>query len=301
MRRYDDRQVGSARFLQLNRIWRAKLEKLCRLRFGNHYLPDSHDGRAMLVALLSFGMTDDSAIIDASWCEAELPLLKRRAKQVKWCDVGKLIGLTFAEWQAAKLWVMRPIDKTEAELDQWRKDRRKESSSKSKQKARAKKREKKERITEKAKAYPPREAAIIEMLLQKKQSSIAPLEIPELTKFAKKSDAFKRPGAPTRLNGPKPQDIVRGVRWVVHRTLKRLVAKGVIRLYGSMVILENDRHTGTENDRHSVTGAFPAKVLISRAFLPQPTLSAGKVDTVVPSVSNQSPAVVVPFKRRKVR
>ena len=58
-----------------------RLYKLCQMRFGNHFLPDNDDGRAMLTALLRFGMTDDSAIRDAPWSVSELPTLKRRGKR----------------------------------------------------------------------------------------------------------------------------------------------------------------------------------------------------------------------------
>jgi hypothetical protein len=74
----------------LKRVWRAKLDKLTRLRFGNNFLPEDDTGRRMLTALLCFGLSDDSAIEAAPWCEAELPLLKRRARRIKWDDVGKL-------------------------------------------------------------------------------------------------------------------------------------------------------------------------------------------------------------------
>ena len=58
----------------MERIWRSRLQKLCRLRHSNHFIPDDDDGRAMLTPLLRFGLTDASAIEDAPWW-------KRRAKE----------------------------------------------------------------------------------------------------------------------------------------------------------------------------------------------------------------------------
>jgi hypothetical protein len=125
-------------------VLRLKLQKLFRLRFGNHFLPDSDDGRTMLTALLCVGLTNESAIETAPWCEIdELRKLKRQARQVKWwrdkTAIGKLIGLTFDEWVLAKLWLTGPIDRSEKELEAWREERRKISCGKSNAKQRAKK------------------------------------------------------------------------------------------------------------------------------------------------------------------
>jgi hypothetical protein len=262
---------------QINRFYRVKLRKLCQMRYGNHYLPDNDDGRAMLSALLCFGLTDESASEDAPWCAAELPALKRKARRLKWRDAGKLISLTFNEWFDAKLWILRPIDKTEAELDAWRKERRKESWSKSQQKAR----KKKERMLAKAATYPPREAAILEMLLSHKQ--IIPLTVCDLTRLAKKSEAFRRPGAPTRLKGPQPSDIVRSVRTVVHRVVKRLEAKGVITRRGFVWL--ND-------DRYSVTPEFSTKATATQGLRPKNGHVNTTIDEVLtPSVTPSRPAV----------
>ena len=129
------------------------------MRFGTHYLPEDHAARMMLTALLCFDLTDDSAIECAPWCGSELATVKHTARRIKWRDIGKLISLTFDEWRTAKLWVTRPIDKSESELEAWREQRRKESSRKSKQKARAAEKQKAERTLAKARpslrARPP--------------------------------------------------------------------------------------------------------------------------------------------------
>jgi hypothetical protein len=99
----------------LKRIWRAKLDKLTRHRYGNNFLPEDDNGRDMLTALLVFGLSDDSAIESAPWCGAELPALKRRARCIKWKDVGELIQLTLAEREEIELW-LEPFNMTPAEL-----------------------------------------------------------------------------------------------------------------------------------------------------------------------------------------
>ena len=61
-------------------------------------------------------------------------------------SIGRLIRLRFDEWKEAKLYILRPIDRTDAELEAWREERRRKSSRKSKQKARAQKLEQREVI-----------------------------------------------------------------------------------------------------------------------------------------------------------
>jgi hypothetical protein len=214
------------------RIWRARLHNLCQMRFGNHFLPDNDKGRAMLTALLRFGLTDDSAIADALWCEAELQTLKRKGRRLKWRDVGRLVGLTFDEWKAAKLWVARPVDVSEADLETWRKQQRKASWSKSKQKAREMEAEQKQVALARARAKPlkPRQAFILKMLVQ---HNGRPMTVAELTKRASKSNAFTPASYrdTTWCGGPPKHAIVRNLPFVVRRTLEQLKAKGIIETY----------------------------------------------------------------------
>ena len=128
------------------------------------------------------------------------------ASALKWRDVGKLISLTFDEWKAAKLWVARPVDVSDADLEAWRKQQRKKSWSKSKQKARSREAEQKQGVLAKAKPLKPRQAVILKMLVEH-----GPMAVPELTKRASKSDAFK----PSRLQNThwvnKPPPVVRNL------------------------------------------------------------------------------------------
>jgi hypothetical protein len=283
---------------KMHNILRAKLRKLCSSRFGNHYLPDSEDGRAMLAALLCFGLTDDSAINDASWCEAELPALKRKARRIKWHDVGKLIGLTFDEWKAAKLWIMRPIDKSEAELDAWRKDRRKVQDS-----VRKKRQREHERSTrETMRAADNRRDAVLQMLearglaFPRKSGVIPPprfcgewTPISTLMELAVTHRAFRRPDGRA----------LRDLRKTIHRTLTRLAKSGVVETR----LEQGQRGKVTLIRKHgSMASAFPQKAQQTKGFEPQRTLSAGKAD-IVALLHNDpvsTPPKVVHSQRRKV-
>jgi len=303
--------VAKATSHRLKRIYRAKLRKLCDLRYGNHYLPDNADGRAMLVALLSLGMTDESAISDAHWCEAELPLLKRRAARMNWRNAGKLIRLSFDEWKDVnvKAWVLRPIDRSEAQLEKWRNDRCKAQDSA--RKKRKREQERSERET--ARATNDRCEAVLMMLGEHiafpRKPGVNPprpyapwtyqdwVPVSRLIELAPQSEAFRRPDG-------KP---LRHLRKTIHRTLKQLAEIGVVEIRlgqgqrGKITLIRKAIIVG-KVERDSVASAFPQKTQKTRGFSAEPTLSAGKADTVAPMVSNQMPSpTVVPFKRRKVR
>jgi hypothetical protein len=119
------------------RMWRFRLRRLFKFRYGDSiFLPDDAEGRAMLTALLCFGETDDGVTAYGPWCEAELPTLRRRARRMNWRrDIGELIKLTFSEWKSAKLFILRPVDRSEAEIQAWREEQRRASSRRYKAKA----------------------------------------------------------------------------------------------------------------------------------------------------------------------
>ena len=111
------------------------------------------------------------------------------------------------------------------------------------------------------------------------------------------SEAFRRPDG-------KP---LRHLRKTIHRTLKQLAEIGVVEIRlgqgqrGKITLIRKAIIVG-KVERDSVASAFPQKTQKTRGFSAEPTLSAGKADTVAPMVSNQMPSpTVVPFKRRKVR
>jgi hypothetical protein len=212
-------------------IYRRRLDGFCRLRFDTCFLPDTIEGRNLLIALLRFGLTDESAAEQAPWGEAELATLKRRAKRKNWRAVGKLIGLTFDEWKAAKLWMLRPIDASEQDIKDWRKDQRKSNDAERKRKKREGERKRKQAKLAIANLLEcnPRHVTILEMLI----NSGEPMSVSDLVKEARKSHAFTRASCrnTTWCSGPPKHAIVRNLPFVVRRTLDQLEAKGIIETY----------------------------------------------------------------------
>jgi hypothetical protein len=203
---------------KIDPILLAKLQKLCRLRWCNHYLPDADTGRAMLATLLRFGLTDQNAIECAPWCEAaELSALKRRARRIKWLDVGKLIGLTFKEWKRAKLFLLRPVDASDSDIQAWREERRKVSARNRQAKRREKQKREKEIMQATWQTTTPRQKAILEILIRHHVAKgFAIKSVPELMKEAKKLSEFAR---------------VKNLRDAIHETLNQLEAKHAIRTH----------------------------------------------------------------------
>lgn len=203
---------------KLNPILLAKLQKLCRLRWCNHFLPDTDTGRAMLIALLRFGLADENAIECAPWCEAaELATLKRRARRIGWRDVGKVIGLTFKEWKRAKLFILRPVDASESDIEAWREERRKVSARDRQAKRREKQKMEKESMMTMARPQTPRQKAILEILLRGYFAN--PMlglwrSVPELMKEAQKLPEFAG---------------VRNLRDAIHETLDQLEHNRIVK------------------------------------------------------------------------
>lgn len=272
----------------MKRVWRGKLQKLCRLRFDTHYLPDNHDGRAMLAALLCFGLTDESALADAHWCAAELPMLKARARRLKWCDVGKLIGLTYDEREACKLWIANPVDVPPEEVKRRRCDKRKAADKARKKRQRDQLRDEREGM----RAASKRCDAVLRMLeLRNRAFPRKPgacnvprtvagwMPVSALVELAANSRAFRRPdGRP-----------LRNLRDAVHCTVKKLVSHSVIETRlesgprGSVLLVKAAiGKADTFSDGRSVGSDLPAKAQETRAFERQTAPSAGNVDTSSP-------------------
>jgi hypothetical protein len=207
------------------RFVRSDLSALCREeRFGNDFLPDDDDGRAMLTAFLCIGESDVVAIKFAPWCEAELPALKRRARCTKWANIGKLIRITTKEIEE---YIGLPIDKTAEEFEAWKKDRSKRMAKERQQQCRERLKEEKERKLARAKAEPnPRHAAIHKMVTDPWSS----VSVPEIMRKVSKSKAFQRSSRSyvTYVGGPPPSAIVKNLRDAVHETLNQLEAKGIV-------------------------------------------------------------------------
>jgi hypothetical protein len=264
------------RLASMERIWHGKLHKLCWRRFNNHFLPDNDDGRAMLTALLRFGLTDESAIEHAPWLDqAELRKLQRKARRMKWREVGALIRLTYEEREACKLWIFPPCDVSPEEVK-----RRRDEKCKMRDKDRRKrKREQQRKERQEMQAASERGPAVLRMLkagesmlFPQKPGIISPprphwsycgwLSVSHLIELAKQSRAFRRPdGEP-----------LRNMRQTVHRVVKQLGDIGTIETKlvpgkrGTILLArkaaEKPANAGKADefsDRHSVTSDFPAK------------------------------------------
>jgi hypothetical protein len=87
---------------QVRSNWRGKLHKLCRRRYGNHRLPNDASGRAMLTALLCFGLSAEAAMEDAPWLEtAELEMMQRTATSRRRSPSKQNITALFASHRRA--------------------------------------------------------------------------------------------------------------------------------------------------------------------------------------------------------
>jgi hypothetical protein len=198
------------------RFWRARLKRLCReKRFGNDFLPDNDEGRSILIALLCLGGLPDAVAIEfAWWCEAELPALKSQARRIKWCDVGKIIGMTTQELEEYKLWSFGlPADQTPEEFKTWKKDRSKRLARERQQKRREILKAEKERKMEMAKAERnPRDATIRKVLVEHGH----PMRVPEIMQAVRRLYDFKNLSSESSL------------RTAVHKSVKRLEKNGAV-------------------------------------------------------------------------
>jgi hypothetical protein len=197
----------------LKRIWRSKFDKLTRLRYGNNFPPDNKEGRCLLTALMCFGMSEESALESAPWCAAELPLIARRAKRIKWDDIGKRVSLTFEEWKDVGLWRFMPIDKTPDEIEAWRKQRRKDGAALRQQECRERLRHEKERRLKMLDTITNRRhAAILKVLVDHGH----PMRVVDIMPMVRKLYEFKDIHTDT------------GFRSVIHKSINRLERNGVI-------------------------------------------------------------------------
>ena len=287
---------------KINRIYRAKLSKLCKSRYGNHCLPVGDTGLAMLTALLCFGLTDESAIQDAPWCAAELEGLKRQARRWSWRDVGKLINLTYDEREDYKLWILDPCDVSRKEVQRRQAEKQAKADKERKKRQRLKQREDREamRSTNDRRGAILRMLNDISLLFPERSGVVSPprshspftyqgwAPVSRLVELAKQSRAFRRPDG-------KP---LRNLRDAVHCTVKGLANNGAIatRLEPGQrgsVLLVKAAAVGKPDafsDGRSVVSGFPEKARRTKAFEPQAALSAGKTDTV--------PTPFQPIKRK---
>jgi hypothetical protein len=203
-----------AKHKKRNAAWRGKLGKLTEQRYHNHCLPDDAKGRAMLVAFLRCRLSVDDAKARAPWVtDSELKELQRVASELKDIkQLGKLIGLTWAERMACRVYFLPACDVTPLEADRLQADRDRENASK----RQARFRESKMTTRHTAK----RDDALLRMLATLPTPLSGPIPVSALVKEAKKCDAFRRPDG-RRL---------RNLRDAVHSVLKTLKAHGQIEM-----------------------------------------------------------------------
>jgi hypothetical protein len=169
----------------------------------------------MLVALLRFGLSDESAIGFGWWCEPELPELKRQAFRTNRRNVGKLIEMTTDELVEHELWHLGvPVDQTAEEFKAWKKTRAKELAAKRKQQQRDNLREEKERqMLKLAKVRRnPRDVTVFKILVENGK----PMSVAELMEAVRKLYDFHHVRSEAAL------------RKAVHRVINRLKAKDEI-------------------------------------------------------------------------
>ena len=308
-----EQSVAETTIEELKRLWRGKLQKLCRLRFGNHYLPDNDDGRAMLTALLCFGLTDESALHDAQWCAAELDGLKRQAQYMKWNNVGTLIGLTYEEREECKLWRLQPCDVSPDEVKRRQANRRAKADKERKKRQREQKHSEREKIQ----VTKNRCEAVLRMLndedlLFPTKSRVIPPPRPyhpltyqgwapvsRLVELATKSRAFCRP------DGHPLSDL----RNAVHRALKRLadtteIETQLVPGQRGMIMLVRKTAAGKADafcHGGSMASAFPAKAHKTTGFEHKIPASAGKEDRAAMLHPDpvSTPSDVLPLKRKE--
>lgn len=216
------------------RIYRGRLTKLCRLRNGTHFLPDNDDGRALLTGLLRFGLSNESARESAPWLnEDDLAKAKRDAWKIKWKQVGPLIRLTYEERAICKLGPLDPWDVSPEEVQRRYAEDRKKRDRERKRHARARKREQTEAMiaaSDRCDAVLKQLSAGDQVLFGEKSGGISPprphapwtyqgwVPVSRLVELAKRGRAFRRPDGQVLAN----------LRDAVHRTVKRLVADGLV-------------------------------------------------------------------------
>jgi len=213
------RQIAKVR-----EIYRRLLFKLCRMRHGNNFVPDSAEGRNLLKALLRCKLGGEAAMAAAPWLEpAELLALQRTARRLWLHDIGKLVHVTYDERQRGSLWVLRPCDVPWDEVQRQRRERSVKADRERKRKKRQEQRERREMIAN----TPRREDAILLML-----STTDWMPVSEMVRRARTLRRIRH-GELYRRGTIEAFRAFGGgalssLRKLVHRTLDRLEALGSV-------------------------------------------------------------------------
>ena len=271
----------SAATKNIDRIYLGRLIKYYRRRWGDYcyLLPNDADGRAMMVALLHFGLSSEAAMQFASWRHEpdELRQLQRKARSTKRSEIGTLIKLTIADWEKFKLWVLLPRGVPEKEANRWRAARNREKARKRQQR----KREKELEGFTIMRNTPARKEAI-ELMLKLARLPHRPgpticdsvyvgldpswTSVPELVKQAATCKAFRRPD----------MQPLRNLRDAIHCTLRALAKEGVIEMkmrngargpvlfakLNDRISVAATRERDTNSDCRSVGGRSAPKLVV---------------------------------------
>jgi hypothetical protein len=229
-----------------------QLGALTRHRHGNHFLPDNNEGRAMLVAFLSCRLKDDDAKQRAPWItDSDLENLKSEASGIELKQLGKLIGLTWDERIACRVYFLRASDITQEEANRRQAERNRENERK-------RQKEHRESMVKMRHYTSKRDDAVLRMLKMLPRiplsAGLDPLSgwtpVSALVKEARRCDAFRRPDGRQQTN----------LRVPVHRVLKVLEANGQIEMTErpgprGMVMLVRlvDLECPKDDERHTVS------------------------------------------------
>lgn len=199
----------------LNGLLRKRLSKLNEARYHSMFAPDNDDGRAMLTALMRFGLSAESAAIRAPWLEPdELTRLQRAARRLHWGQIGARIKLTEQERITHRLWQFRPHDVAWEEVQKHDGQRRIEKD----RERQRKKRQEQQECLNMMQTTNRREEAILSMLVYACTFHRRSMSVSELVTMAPYSRAFRRPdGYP-----------LRNLRDAVHVTLDALEQQGMV-------------------------------------------------------------------------
>jgi hypothetical protein len=176
-----------ARRKKRNAAWRGKIGRLIFSRFGNHFVPDSAEGRALLSCMLRCGLRADDAKERALWiADGELRKLRRAARRLPLWQFGKEVALTHVERMASQVYFLPACDLTLEEAARLQEERDREN-------ARRRRRRFRERIAM-MRHTAARDDAILRMLKMPRPAwADAWMSVSELVKEADRCEAFRRP------------------------------------------------------------------------------------------------------------
>jgi hypothetical protein len=220
------------------------------MRYGSTFVPNSSDGRAILLALLRCSLKDEDAMTDAPWLDrAELPKLRRKARRINWYDIGTVVKCSYDERKAGRFHILRPYDVTWEEVQRRQKENRLLKERERSRRNRLKRWEEREMMRNEV----SRESAVMRLL------TAVWMPVAELVEKIEKNrqQAFQY-----RLSDGKPLK-PNGLRKLVHVALRKLEELGQIEIEmvegprGPVGMARKiDLHSDLENDPENLPAAY---------------------------------------------